>query len=221
VEELGGRYAATLRLMALLYRADLVPTKLELINAWLPTHDWFRGLADAEVTRVTAGRLDDPDGEVGVEIILVRAGDGPIYHTPLTYRGAPLPGAEAWLLGTTEHSVLGTRWVYDACGDPVYARVLADAIITGAHEAKEYVEDADGHRERREPAMTLRGSGIADAATPETVVESVDGTPTRIRMDTMTLDVVRVLDASLTVDGATLTGSWPEDGRSFVLAYAA
>lgn len=207
--------------MALLHRADLVPSKLELLNVWLPARGWFRGLADAEVTRVAAARLDDPDGEVGVEVILVRAGDGPIYHTPLTYRAAPLPGAKAWLLGTAEHSVLGMRWVYDACGDPVYARVLADAILTAGHEAEEFVEDADGRRERREPAMRLRGSGIADGPTPTTVVESVDGAPARIRMDTVTLDVVRVLDASFTVDGATLTGSWPADGRPFVLAYAA
>jgi len=32
---------------------------------------------------------------------------------PLTYRGAPLDGAEDALVGTTEHGVLGRRWVYD------------------------------------------------------------------------------------------------------------
>jgi Maltokinase N-terminal cap domain len=206
--------------MALLHRADLVPSKLELLNVWLPARDWFRGPAGAEVSRVAAARLDDPDGEVGVEVLLVSAGDGPIYHTPLTYRAAPLPDAEAWLLGTAEHSVLGTRWIYDACGDPVYARVLADAIISGGHEADEYFEDADGHREHREPAMRLQGSGIEDGPMPKTLVESVGGALTRITMDTVTLDVVRVPDASVTADGATLTGSWPADGRPFVLAYA-
>ena len=206
--------------MALLYRADLVPSKLDLINAWLPSRDWFRGPAGTEITRVSACRLDDPEGEVGVEVILVRAGDGPIHHTPLTYRAAPLPGADGWLVGTTEHSVLGPRWVYDACGDPVYAQVLADAIIAGSHEAEEYVEDADGHRERRDPAMTLRGSG-SDAARPAAVVAAVDGAPARITMDTMAIEVVRVLDASFTVDGATLAGAWPKDGRSYVLAYVA
>lgn len=201
--------------MALLYRADLVPAKLELINAWLPTRDWFRGPAGTEITRVTSGRFDDPDGEVGVEVILVRAGGGSIHHTPLTYRAAPLPGADEWLLGTTEHSVLGTRWVYDACRDPVYARVLADTIITGGHEAEEWVQYADGHRVQRAPSMTLRGSGSSDAAPPKSVVEPG---PTRITMDTLTLEVVRVLDASLTADGATLTAVWPQDGRSYVLA---
>ena len=37
---------------------------------------------------------------------------------PLTYRGAPLAGGEADLVGTTEHSALGTRWVYDAWRRP-------------------------------------------------------------------------------------------------------
>ena len=39
---------------------------------------------------------------------------------PVTYRDAPLPGADAWLIGTMDHSVLGKRWVYDGVGDPVY-----------------------------------------------------------------------------------------------------
>lgn len=187
--------------MALLYRADLVPSKLEMINAWLPTRAWFQGAAGSEITRVAACRLDDPAGQVGVEIILVRAADGPIHHTPLTYRGAPLPGAEEFLLGTTEHSVLGTRWVYDAPGDPVYAQVVADAIIREGTEAEEYVEGADGRQERRRPAMTMRGSGVADAP------------------DSLRLETVRLLDPEFTVAGANLTAVWPDDGRPYILAY--
>jgi Maltokinase N-terminal cap domain len=50
----------------------------------------------------------------------------PIHHIPLTYRDDPLQGGEAWLIGIAEHSVLGRRWIYDACGDPTYAAVLND-----------------------------------------------------------------------------------------------
>src|SRR5689334_4676003 len=114
-----------MRIMALLYRATLVPTKLELITAWLPGRDWFDGPA-AETELVSRCRLDDRDGQVGLEILLLRAGDGPVYHAPLTYRAGPLAGAEASLLGTAEHSVLGTRWVYDAPADPVYATVVTE-----------------------------------------------------------------------------------------------
>jgi hypothetical protein len=38
----------------------------------------------------------------------------------LSYRVSPLLDAESYLIGTTQHSVLGTRGVYDACGDPCY-----------------------------------------------------------------------------------------------------
>ena len=41
------------------------------------------------------------------------------YLVPLTYRAAALEGADGALIGTTEHGVLGRRWVYDGIGDPV------------------------------------------------------------------------------------------------------
>src|SRR5215218_7739419 len=100
--------------MALLHRAEITPTKLELLDAWLPTRAWYRGPADPGLAKVGAFRFDDPAGEVGIETLLVQAGDGPVLQVPLTYRAAPLAGAEPWLIGTTEHSVLGRRWVYDA-----------------------------------------------------------------------------------------------------------
>ncbi|MDQ1651477.1 MAG: hypothetical protein QOI35_677, partial [Cryptosporangiaceae bacterium] len=102
--------------MAVLHRAELKPTKLELLAAWLPGRRWFDGPA-AAIERVSSFRFDDPAGAVGIETILVRAGDRPVYQVPLTYRDAPLAGADRWLLGTTDHSVLGQRWVYDGCGD--------------------------------------------------------------------------------------------------------
>lgn len=33
------------------------------------------------------------------------------YHVPMAYRGAPLPGAEHALVGTSRHGVLGKRWI--------------------------------------------------------------------------------------------------------------
>ncbi|WP_353850472.1 hypothetical protein [Solwaraspora sp. WMMA2056] len=126
--------------MGLLYRAEIQPTKLELLADWLPGRDWSRGLGAGELDRVAAYRFDDPAGQVGIETILVRAGQGPILQVPLTYRDAALPGADEWLIGTCEHSVLGRRWVYDGCGDPVYAAALADAILADTGQAAEFVE---------------------------------------------------------------------------------
>ena len=119
--------------MALLHRATLTPTKPELIAAWLPSQEWADGLP--ELRPLGGYRLDDPDGEVGMEGILLQGaddtGDTVVVHVPLTYRGAPLEGAEAHLLGTTEHSTLGTRWVYDATGDPVWRAALARTVAEG------------------------------------------------------------------------------------------
>src|SRR5438270_5818036 len=100
--------------MALIYKATLNPSKLSLLAAWLPGRPWFPG--DTDVQQLGAYRFDDPAGEVGIESFLLQTGDGSVVHVPLTYRGAPLAQAEEFLVGTTEHSVLGTRWVYDGCG---------------------------------------------------------------------------------------------------------
>ncbi|GIJ80445.1 CG0192-related protein [Micromonospora phaseoli] len=205
--------------MALLHRAELHPTKLELLAAWLPTREWYEGEADAEVVRVAAYRFDDPAGEVGIETLLVRAGDGPVHQVPLTYRGAPLEGADDRLVGTMEHSVLGRRWIYDAPGDPVYAAALAGAVLAGAGQATEYFE-FDGGREVRPPSMDITSDAPAGALAPAAgaVRRVVDGDPTVIVTDTVELAVVRRPGTAPAAGDATLTGTWGE--ISAPLAYA-
>lgn len=124
--------------MALVYNAELRPSKLDLIASWLPSQDWY-GSGDRPVLEPVASyRFDDPDGEVGIETHLLRDGDGSLVQVPLTYRSAPLTGAEDALAGTMQHSVLGDRWVYDAVRDPVYASVVASVIASGATEADQF-----------------------------------------------------------------------------------
>ena len=204
--------------MALLHRATLQPTKIELLAGWLPAQPWHGDPAGA-LERVASCRFDDPAGEVGIETILVRTGAGPVHHVPLTYRGAPLPGGDEWLIGTAQHSVLGRRWVYDACGDPVYAAVLADAIVTGAGQAVAYL-DVDGRPERRESDLTVTGSGVAGAEPP--TVTAIDrvvaGDPTLVVTDSIALAVVRRPGGDADVGEATLTGAWA-DRPAVVLAY--
>lgn len=209
--------------MALLHRAEIRPTKLELLTAWLPSRGWYQGDAAAEVVRVAAYRFDDPAGEVGIETLLVRAGAGPVHQVPLTYRGAPLPSADAWLIGTMEHSALGTRWVYDACADPVYAAALAEAVLADTGQAEEYFE-VDGHREVRAPSMEISSDpGGIDVPAVGAVRRVVDGTLAVIVTDTVELTLLRRPDAAAggTPNGtvATLSGAW--DGVSIPLAYAA
>ncbi len=208
--------------MALLHRADLTPSKLDLLNAWLPTRSWYAGPAAPDLTRVGAFRFDDPAGAVGVETLLVQAGDGPVLQVPLTYRDAPLDGAEQWLVGTTEHSVLGHRWVYDAAGDPVYAATLAHTILTGAGQAPEEFE-VDGVRQVRANSLQAVGSGAAFSGTVAGVLEVSDGDPTRIAAGSLALTVIRVLsdDPVDAGEAPTLTATWPGQATPRLLAYAA
>lgn len=82
------------------------------------------------MTRAGGFRLDDPDGEVGIEFMVLMAGDGTAYLVPMTYRGAPLDGASDALIGTAQHGVLGARWIYDGEHDPVLLAQLA-ALLRG------------------------------------------------------------------------------------------
>src|SRR5690349_7871092 len=130
--------------MGIVHKATLAPSKQEIVEGWLPSRDWAGGRTIAE--KVAEYRLDDPAGEVGVETILWRLDDGAVVQTPLTYRAEALAGADEHLISTTQHSVLGERWVYDGCGDPVWASTLATAIVMGGRQSQMFVEDDDGTR---------------------------------------------------------------------------
>ncbi len=192
--------------MALLHDATVIPSKLELLTAWLPSQSWFTG--DANVQRIAAFRFDDPAGEVGVETFLVSAGDNTLFQVPMTYRNAALPGKDDFLLGTTEHSVLGTRWVYDGCADPVWAGTLATAILAGGTQAEEFL-NRNGRLEPRVPLATVTGSGAPGTPVPEIgAVTCVDhGAATLVHTGAVDLIVARVVGTPIEAP-QTLTGSW-------------
>jgi hypothetical protein len=188
--------------MAILHGdADITPTKPELLATWLPTQPWFTGDASA-LQPVGSYRFDDPDGQVGMETHLVRAGDGPLFQVPWTYRGAPLDGGEPFLVGTMDHTVLGPRWIYDAVGDPVYQAVLAATILTGGTQAELVREFADGHTETAEPVVRVKGSG------------------SRSDVPLADLEVRRVLDGTPLEGDEVLTGTWADAAEPVVLAAA-
>ena len=196
--------------------ATVSPTKLELAQAWVPTQPWGHGRT---VTgKVAEYRFDDPDGEVGIETILWTLDDGSVAQVPFTYRGAPLEGAEGHLIDTMEHSVLGRRWIYDGCGDPVWATALATAVLTGGTQVQMFFE-RDGQRIDVPPRMRVQGSGSeATAPAIDRVVEARhDETTTTTRAGGLTLVVARIVGVDVAGD-AVLTGRVGDDGEPHVLA---
>jgi hypothetical protein len=168
-------------------------------------------------------RFDDPDGQVGLETMLLQAAGEQVLQVPVTYRGEPVGGADDVLIGTSEHSVLGRRWVYDACGDPVYVQALAAAILTGGTEAELQVVTADGY-ERRQPQTTVRGSGGPGREVPDVEhARPVDGaTMTVIDAGLLEARVLRLVGPTsapaATEDGDVLTGTWPGQATPVLLA---
>jgi hypothetical protein len=193
-------------------QATLDPTKRELLNAWLPTRPWFP--AEARVAKLRAYRFDDPAGAVGLESFVLDVADGVVVHVPLTYRDAPLTGADEFLVGTTDHSVLGKRWVYDGCGDPAWAAALATAITTGGAEADVIMENG----ERLEPRVTVKGTGThhARVAVPDSVQCQDDGPTTLTHIAGLTLATVHVIGTAIS-PGETLIARWG-DGKEAVVA---
>lgn len=130
--------------MAIVHKTTLVPSKLELLTIWLPRQPWYPGGDRPRLARAGGFRLDDPDGEVGIEVMVVtdEAGAEPVgYVVPMTYRAAALPECADALVGTTEHGVLGTRFVYDAPADPVFRTQLRALVHGGVRAQAQHTSD--------------------------------------------------------------------------------
>jgi hypothetical protein len=119
--------------MALFHLATITPTKADLIAEWAPSQPWGPPV-DAPTTVIGSYRFDDPDGRVGMETHLVMAGET-LLQVPLTYRDEPLEGGDDAFIVEMQHSVLGTRWVYDGLRDPRLVVMLAAVAMTGQGEA--------------------------------------------------------------------------------------
>jgi len=207
--------------MSVVHQATLAPSKTELAESWLARKPWAEGLT---VTGQIGGyRFDDPAGKVGVEFLLLSATDAEgldrILHLPLTYRPAPLDGGEHFLIGTTEHSVLGTRWVYDGCADPLAVRVLLTAVLTGAEQEPLELHHADGHVEQREPRVLAHGSGSwrREEVPPFDGVAVVhDRAVAVVEAGGFELSVKRLLDGVPVSGEETLEVVWPHGRGALV-----
>ncbi|MGW0029788.1 maltokinase N-terminal cap-like domain-containing protein [Streptomyces sp. NPDC003314] len=184
--------------MAVVHRTTMQPGKTELLAAWLPTRPWYAGGADGPRPVGAGGfRLDDPEGEVGIEFMVVTDGNGPdavAYQVPLTYRPAPLAGAGHALVGTAEHGVLGKRWIYDGLHDPVLVERL-HALLDGRAEPQD--RNATDTPDPTVTVSPLAPGGTGTGAEPVRVEEGPDRTDVVVREPgapaPLTLRVRRVL----------------------------
>jgi Maltokinase N-terminal cap domain len=130
--------------MAIIHKTTLTPGKLELLAGWLPDQPWYHRGRGPELARAGGFRLDDPAGEVGIEFMVVTDGSGDSavsYLAPLTYRASALADADGALVGTTEHGVLGRRWIYDGLADPVLVGQLVALVQGRAQPQAQSVSD--------------------------------------------------------------------------------
>ncbi|MFC9222165.1 1,4-alpha-glucan branching protein [Streptomyces hygroscopicus] len=210
--------------MSIIHKTTLTPTKLELLTAWLPAQPWYAATGRApELSKAGGFRLDDPKGDVGIEFMVVQdaSGDRPAwYHVPMTYRAAPLDGADRALIGTTEHGVLGQRWVYDGPHDPVFVTQLL-ALLQGRAEPQ-----AQSVSHTPDPSVTAEltgaGSGVpagagsdvpagagsdvpAGAAEAPAVADGPDATRLVVAGGGPALEVMRVLRPESGASGAETT----------------
>jgi len=209
--------------MALIHDATLSPSKAEALAAWVPRQPWAAGL-DGDLELIGAYRFDDPEGEVGIEGHLVRLG-GVVLHAPLTYRAAPLAGAEDALVTQMQHSVLGTRWIYDGCVDTAFLRMLAVMALTGVGQSAQVVL-GDQVVETAAPSVRLVGTGRVDdwveIAPFEPAVASADGAATVIATGDRTLSVVRrpivAVDALVATGAPLVAATWDGQQDPLILA---
>lgn len=157
---------------------------------------------------------------MGIESLLLKTANGRTFHVPLTYRASPQGNAESFLIGTSHHSVLGKRWVYDASGDVAYLTALAAVILGGGHEAELIVMTKNGPV-RRETTTKVLGSGsqLNDIRVLKPL--SVENHDESLWIITADLKIVlsRVIKDKLAHGAANvLSGTWTGQSEPAVLA---
>lgn len=221
------------------------PDLMELLSPWVARQRWYAGKGRVPVLRrIGDVRLEDPAGEVGIGIhfLLDESGQGrTTYQVPLTYRADRLEGSDHALVGTfgqTSRSV-GTRYIYDAPHDPVFATALlrlmldeATAVATPGERASAWPHasaTAVGHRVATVDPGQVLSSRVLDGEQSNTsiilnLVDTLGAAPSkplicklfRILHDGQNPDVV--VQSALVTAGSTrvppsvgyVSGRWPD-----------
>ena len=160
--------------MAIVYETTLQPSKLDLIAGWIGGQRWYTGKSHTpKLERLGFYRFDDPEGEVGIEVMVVAdsggTGEPVVYQIPVTWRAEPVAELEHALIGITEHGTLGTRYGYDGCHDPVCAAALLRCIVMGSAQVPLEIHTDDGAVRQEQSAVRVQGSGSRDRLMPQIV----------------------------------------------------
>jgi Maltokinase N-terminal cap domain len=204
--------------MAVLHDTTMSPGKLELLASWLPAQPWYLGAGRQPVlTRAGGFRLDDPQGEVGIEFMVVADDSGEqatFYLVPMTYRGHALASADGALIGTSDHGVLGPRWIYDGVHDPVLVAELV-ALIQGEAEPQ-----AQSVSNTADPTVTSQPVTNGSLTAAGSVVAANGPSGTRLRVATASADGTRTAELLVQVnrvlqtDGDAGGGAAPADSAA-------
>ncbi|MDR0345401.1 MAG: 1,4-alpha-glucan branching protein [Nocardiopsaceae bacterium] len=187
--------------MATIHTTTMSPGKLELLHAWLPGQPWFLGTGREPVlTRAGGFRIDDPQGAVGIEFMVVTDGstDPAItYQVPLTYRGHALASAAGALIGTAEHGVLGPRWIYDGVHDPILVAQLIALIQGDAEPQAQSVSDTPDptvtSRRVTDGTVTVTGSAVTSSGPAGTDLRAETASADGLRSGDLTVRIHRIL----------------------------
>jgi hypothetical protein len=126
-------------------------------------------------------------------------------QVPLTYRDEPLVDAGDALITEMQHSVLGTRFVYDGLRDPQFVVMLAGVAMTGQGEALGMAV-YDGRWYIAPSNVRIRGGGWTQERVP------VDGF--ELVSDEATASVLHNDRFELTLFRRPVPGPRPEIGLS-------
>jgi len=186
--------------MAIIHSTTLSPTKLELLASWLPAQPWYLDQGrEPDLARAGGFRLDDPQGEVGIEFMVVTDGPGEragTYLVPMTYRASALASADGALIGTAEHGVLGRRWIYDGVHDPVLVAQLVALIQGDAEPQAQSMSNTPDPTVISEPvtsgSLTAVGSEVANEPSGTTLRVTTAGAD-GVRGGQLVIQVSRIL----------------------------
>jgi Maltokinase N-terminal cap domain len=184
--------------MAIIHNTTMSPGKLDLLTAWLPGQPWYRQRGhEPELVKAGGFRLDDPQGAVGIEFMVVTDKSGGrtnTYQLPLTYRPSALAGADGALIGTSEHGVLGHRWIYDGVHDPV---LLAQLIALIQREAEPQAQNLSS---TADPTVTGQSVAKGSLALARSAVTANGPFHTDLRLETTSTDAVHAGELTLRVN---------------------